>query len=141
MSTIEQAINKESVTVTEKKRSGESLFSRFLKLLCSVRLGVSLLVLLGLACFIGMLVMQQNVQGFERYFLELTPAQRLVYGKLGLFDIYHAWYFNALLCLVSLNIILASIDRFPKTWPFVSKPSLTVPVRWLREQKHLLDAQ
>lgn len=135
MSTIEQAINKESVSVSAKKRPAESLFSRFLKLICSVRLGVTLLVLLGLACFIGMIVMQQNVEGFDRYFLELTPAQRLVYGSLGLFNIYHVWYFNALIGLVSLNIILASIDRFPKTWPFASKPSMTVPVRWLKEQK------
>ena len=135
MSTIEQIVTKGAAVQTAKKRSGESLLTRFLKLLCSVRLGVILLVLLGLACFIGMIVMQQSVDGFERYFLELTPAQRLVYGKLGLFDIYHAWYFNALLALLSLNIILASIDRFPKTWPFVSRPNITVPVRWLKDQQ------
>ena len=135
MSTIEQVITKNAVNIYAKSGSGESLLSRFLRLLCSVRLGVILLVLLGLACLIGMLIMQQNVDGFERYFLQLTPAQRLVYGKLGLFDIYHAWYFNGLLCLVSLSIIMASIDRFPKTWLFASKPNLTVPVRWLREQK------
>ena len=64
-----------------------------------------------------------------------------MYGKLGIFDIYHAWYFNALLCLVSLNIILASIDRFPKTWLFASKPNLTVPVRWLREQKQTAELE
>ena len=140
MSTIEQAINnKESATLTKTKKPGESLFSRFLKLLCSVKLGVTLLVLLGLACFIGMVVMQQNVDGFDRYFLELTPAQRLVYGRLGLFNIYHVWYFNVLLGVLSLNIILASIDRFPKTWTFVSKPNLTVPLRWLREQKQTAD--
>src|SRR6185295_1754504 len=111
----EQAIStKDAAVFSARSGSRESLFSRFLKLLCSVRLGVTLLVLLGLACLTGMLIMQQNVEGFERYFLQLAPAQRLVYGKLGIFDIYHAWYFNALLCLVSLNIILASIDRFPK---------------------------
>ncbi len=136
MSTLEQTVV-EAVTRNNVRPSArESLFSRFLSLLCSVRLGVTLLVLLALACLIGMLVMQQNVEGFARYFAELTPAQRLVYGKLGLFDIYHSWYFNALLCLVSLNIVLASIDRFPRTWLFVSKPNLTVPVRWLRDQKH-----
>jgi cytochrome c biogenesis protein len=100
-----------------------------------VRLGVTLLVLLGLLCFLGMIIMQQSVDGFDRYFADLTPAQRLVYGRLGLFDIYHAWYFNALLALLSLNIILASIDRFPKTWLFVSKPVLAPPVRWLADQK------
>ena len=135
MSTIEQVITKDTTGISAKVRSGESLLSGFLRLICSVRLGVTLLVLLGLACLTGMLIMQQNVEGFERYFLQLTPAQRLVYGKLGIFDIYHAWYFNGLLSLVSLSIILASIDRFPKTWIFASKTSLTVPVRWLREQK------
>lgn len=113
----------------------ESLLSRFLGILCSVRLGVVLLILLGLACFVGMLIMQQNVDGFEGYYAQLTPSQRLVYGSLGLFDIYHAWYFNALLALVSMNIILASIDRFPKTWRIVSKPNLTVPMHWLLARK------
>ena len=141
MSTVEQIVSKTSVNLSAKSKPGESILSRFLRLICSVRLGVTLLSLLGLACLIGMLIMQQNVDGFDRYFAELTPAQRLVYGNLGLFDIYHAWYFNALLALVSMNIVLASIDRFPKTWLFVSKPNLTVPVRWLREQKQTAELQ
>ena len=141
MSTLEQTIMSPAGDTSAKRYKGESIFGRFLKLLCSVRLGVTLLVMLGLACLIGMLVMQQNVAGFDRYFSVLTPAQRLVYGKLGIFDIYHSWYFNALLCMVSINIILASIDRFPKTWRFVSKPNLTVPVRWLRDQKQTAELQ
>jgi cytochrome c biogenesis protein len=115
--------------------------SKFLRLACSVRLGVVLLCLLGLACLIGMLIMQQNVDGFENYYATLTPAQRLLYGKLGVFNIYHVWYFNVLLCLLSLNIILASIDRFPKTWKFVSKPQVVVPARWLNDQKQSVSFQ
>jgi cytochrome c biogenesis protein len=118
-----------------KVRAGESYFARFLKFVCSVRLGVTLLVLLGLACLVGMLIMQENVDGFENYYAALTPAQQLVYGKLDLFDIYHSWYFSALLAVLSLNIILASIDRFPKSWAVVSKPPLTPPLRWLRDQR------
>lgn len=135
MSTLEQAVVGGKPTVSQTDRQRESLISRFIRFSCSVRLGVTLLILLALACFIGMIIMQQNVDGFERYFADLTPAQRLVYGSLGIFDIYHVWYFNALLAALSLNIILASIDRFPKTWKFVSKPNITVPIRWLREQK------
>jgi cytochrome c biogenesis protein len=115
--------------------------TRTLKLLCSVRFGVILLILLGLACLVGMLVMQQNVDGFDRYFADLTPAQKLVYGKLGVFDIYHSWYFNALLALLSMNIILASVDRLPKAWKFFSKPTVTVPVRWLRDQKQTAEVE
>ena len=135
MSTLEESIGAAPTEALSRKRNNESIVSRLLKLFCSVRLGVGLLIVLGLACFIGMLVMQQNVDGFDRYFAELTPSQRLVYGYLGLFDIYHAWYFNALLAVLSLNIVLASIDRFPKTWLFASKPNVSVPIRWLRDQR------
>ena len=134
MSALEETITNLPTEPRSDARRGPSPVTRALKFACSVRLGVGLLIALGLACFIGMLVMQQNVDGFDRYFAELTPSQRLVYGYLGLFDIYHAWYFNALLAVLSLNIVLASIDRFPKTWLFASKPNLTVPVRWLRDQ-------
>jgi cytochrome c biogenesis protein len=112
-----------------------TLAAQVLKLFSSVRLGVVLLCLLAIACLIGMLIMQQSVDGFENYYATLTPAQRLVYGKLGFFDIYHSGYFNVLLLVLSLNIILASIDRFPKAWRYFRKPQLTVPLRWLAEQK------
>lgn len=135
MSAIEETITEAPAKAPSRERSQDSFLSRFLNLFCSVRLGVGLLIALGLACLIGMVIMQQNVDGFDRYFAELTPSQRLVYGRLGFFDIYHAWYFNALLAVLSLNIVLASIDRFPKVWTFASKPNLTVPLRWLRDQK------
>ncbi len=134
MSTAEHLVSKSRTGISEKMKPADSFASKFLRFICSVRFGVSLLVLLGTACFIGMVVMQQNVEGFDRYFAELTPSERLVYGQLGLFNIYHAWYFNALIAVLSLNIILASINRFPKTWKYVSGPTITVPLRWLREQ-------
>lgn len=132
---MEEIIVKTPASPVVKQKAKDSVLSRFLKFLCSVRLGIVLLILLALACLIGMLIMQQNVPDFANYYAQLTPAQRLVYTRLGFFDIYHSWYFNALLALLSLNIILASIDRFPKTWAAVAKPNFTVPVRWLREQK------
>ena len=134
MATIEGNITAAAISVRPKS-AGESFLSRFLGMLASVRFGIVLLCLLALACLIGMLVMQQNVDGFENYYAALTPAQRLVYGKLGLFNIYHVWYFNGLLFLLSLNIVLASIERLPKTWVFVSKPQVTVPARWIKDQK------
>lgn len=135
MSVLEESPSDIGIKLPVKSKKKDSLLMGLLNVLCSVRLGVILLVLLALACLIGMLIMQQNVDGFEAYYAQLTPAQRLVYGSLGFFDIYHVWYFNALLALLSLNIILASIDRIPKAWVYVSKPTLQVPVRWLKEQR------
>ncbi len=135
MSVIEKTANEIIVNSPVRETRGETLFSRFLKLLCSVRFGIILLIAVGLLCFLGMIIMQQNIEGFERYYAELTPAQKLVYGSVGLFDIYHSWYFNALLLVLSFNIVLASIDRFPKTWTFVSKPKLDASLKWLRHQE------
>ena len=51
-----------------------------------------------------MVVMQVNVEGFDKYYAELSPATRLLFGTLNFFDIYHAWYFNFLLLVLSLNL-------------------------------------
>ncbi|HEV7843243.1 MAG TPA: cytochrome c biogenesis protein ResB, partial [Pyrinomonadaceae bacterium] len=115
--------------------AASSGITKLLNLLSSVRFGVVMLVLLVIASMIGMLVMQQNVEGFDKYYVELTPSQQFLWGKLGWFDIYHVWYFNALLLILSLNIVLASIDRFPKAWTFISRPKLDAGATWLKGQE------
>src|ERR1043165_2878535 len=82
------------------KQAPVPFLNRVLNLLSSVRFGIILLVLLVIASMIGMLIVQQNVEGFDKYFAELTPSQKLLYGWLGFFDIYHAWYFNVLLLVL-----------------------------------------
>src|SRR5919107_1021522 len=135
MSAIEETKTEIGVQKAAPRVASASVLTRVLDFLSSVRFGVSLLVLLSVACMIGMLVMQQNMEGFDKYYLDLSPATRLLFGALGFFDIYHAWYFNALLLVLSLNIVLASIDRFPKAWTFVSRPKLDASAHWLRGQE------
>ncbi|HEU4597773.1 MAG TPA: cytochrome c biogenesis protein ResB [Pyrinomonadaceae bacterium] len=120
---------------TVETKPHHSPIDRLMILLSSVRFGVVLLVLAGAACMVGMLVMQVNVEGFDKYYAELTPSQQLLYGKLGFFDIYHAWYFNALLLVLSLNIVLSSIDNLPKAWTFISRPKLVASRHWLEGQE------
>jgi cytochrome c biogenesis protein len=134
MSAIEETKPEVGVR-TAPARRGVPLTTRAVKLLSSVRFGVTLLVLLVVACMIGMLIMQQNVDGFDKYYAELTPAQKFLYGKLGFFDIYHVWYFNLLLLVLSLNIVLASIDRFPTAWTYIRRKKLDPEPRWLRRQE------
>ncbi len=115
-------------------RSKESILDKVLRLLSSVRFGIIMLSLLLVCCMIGMLVMQINVDGFQEYYRSLTPAQRAVYGGLGWFDIYKVWYFSLLLAITGLNIILASIDRFPAAWQYIVKPKLTASPKFIAAQ-------
>lgn len=111
------------------------LINRALDFLSSVRFGVTLLCILVVLAMVGMLVMQQNVQGFDTYYASLTPAQKLVFGYLGLFDIYHSWYFSLFLLILSLNIVLASIERFPSAWSYIARPKTSGTLGWLTSRK------
>ncbi len=117
------------------KSSAKPVLNRSVDFLSSVRFGVFLLIILVILSIVGMVIIQQNVQGFDSYFASLTPAERTVYGSLGLFDIYHSWYYNFLLLILSLNIILASIDRFPTAWSYLVSPKVKATKDWLLNQK------
>jgi cytochrome c biogenesis protein len=125
-----------SKTGGRQKPTGlNAVIDGFLNLLSSVPFGIVLLSLLIIACMIGMLIQQQELESFPAYFAELTPAEKVVYGYLGFFDIYHAAYFHLLLLLLSLNIILASIDHFPAAWSFISRKKLTASPTFAMAQK------
>jgi cytochrome c biogenesis protein len=106
-----------------------------LNLISSVPFGIVQLVLLIIACMIGMLIQQQGLETFSPYYDALTPAEKIVYGYLGFFNIYHAPYFNLLMLLLSLNIILASIDHFPAAWSFITRKKLTASPTFAMAQK------
>jgi len=112
-----------------------ALLNRIIGWVSSVRFGVALLCILVVLSMVGMLIIQQNVNGFDSYYASLTPAEKTIYGALGLFDIYHSWYFNLMLLVLSLNIVLASIDRFPSAWSYIVKPKLTATRKWLEAKK------
>jgi cytochrome c biogenesis protein len=114
--------------------SNEPLIDRLLRVLSSVRFGLLMLGLLVLSCFLGMAIMQSNVQGFETYYETLTNSEKLIFTKFGLFNVYGTIWFQALLALTSLSIILASIDHFPAAWRYVTRPKTVALAPYIRRQ-------
>ncbi len=127
MSAVEESIESRPVV----KRKTAPILNRMLDFISSVRFGVVQLCVLVVFAMAGMLILQQNVPGFDAYYISLTPAEKTVFASLGLFDIYHSWYFYLILLSLSLNIILASIDRFPSAWSYIVAPKLTATRDWL----------
>lgn len=128
-----------AVKVVTKK--SDSILDKTLRLLSSVRFGIVMLSILLTCCMIGMLVMQVNVDGFDKYFAHLKPAQVKIFGALGFFDIYRSRGFTLLLAITGLNIILASIDRFPAAWSYVRKPKLTASPKFIAAQMFNAEAE
>src|SRR6185369_4127515 len=85
-------------------------------------------------CLLGTVVMQQEMTGFAEYYASLTPAQKTLYGSLGLFNIYGSWYFAALLVVTGINIVISSLDRFPGAWRYIRRPKVEASKHYLRNQ-------
>lgn len=132
MSAAEETIKQERAS----KESSSPVINTALEFISSVRFGVVVLCILVFLSIVGMVVIQQNVQGFDAYYATRTPAEKMIFGWLGLFDVYYSWYYNLLLLILSLNIVLASIDRFPGAWSYIVDAKKTATRKWLLAQKN-----
>jgi cytochrome c biogenesis protein len=53
-------------------------------------------------------------------------------NAVGLFDVFHAWWFILLLGLLGANITLASIERFPQVWRLYARPHFLADAAFIR---------
>jgi cytochrome c biogenesis protein len=92
----------------------------------SVKLTVVLLVILGMTSSIGTLIPQgREALEFAR---SLSPQTFKLLSILDLFDMYHSLWFRLLIGLLTLNLVICSIDRFPgalKRFRTAPKPDRT----------------
>ena len=100
------------------------------RLLTSVRFAVVQIIVIAIAAVVGMTVRQ--LPGFasrtqadyvgqmdlmrERYVPALGRPLVDLMERLGLFAIFSAWWFSALLTLLVLSIIVCTLDRLPRLW-------------------------
>lgn len=70
-------------------------------LVSSMRFAISLLVVLSIASVIGT-VLQQN-QAYSSYVIEFGPFWFDVFRLLGLYDVYHSWWFLVILVFLVLS--------------------------------------
>ncbi len=99
-----------------------SLGRRIWQTLSSVRNGIILLILVGLASAAGTFILQRPLTIPEQMVRAYSPRTLLWLDRVGLTNVYHTWWFATLLGLLCVSILLASIDRFPNSWRFYSRP-------------------
>jgi len=96
--------------------------SRVLRTLSSIKTGVILLILVVIASAIGTVVLQRPTTEADQIERTYSPSALYWLDKLGLTDVFHAWWFVVLLVLVATSIVLVSIDRFPRAWKVLTNP-------------------
>ncbi len=97
---------------------------RFLRFLSSLECGLVLLGSLGTAVIIGTMILQRPMAREGQIEQIYAPQTVRLLNALGLFDVFHAWWFVLLLGLLGANITLASLERFPQVWRLFSRPHM-----------------
>jgi len=91
---------------------------------CSLKLTMFLLISLALTSIIGTILPQGATP--PEYIATISATKLQIYQKLGFFDMYHSWWFIALLCIFALNLTCCSIKRLPHVFKFISDPTLVL---------------
>ncbi len=83
----------------------------------SVKLTVTLLLSLAVTSIIGTLIKQNATQDF--YIRAYGEYFYRLFDLLDIIDMYHSWWFQLLLILLVLNIVVCSIERLSATWKII----------------------
>src|SRR5271169_1404723 len=105
--------------------SRQSSFDKFLQFFSSLKCGLSLLGLLGISMILGTFILQRPMTQEGQIEQIYAPQVVRLLNAIGLFDVFHAWWFILLLGLLGANIALASLERFPQVWRLFARPHLT----------------
>ncbi|MEI6609502.1 MAG: cytochrome c biogenesis protein ResB [Deltaproteobacteria bacterium] len=92
------------------KTDGKDWVSKIWGFLTSLKLVIILLLILS-ALLIAGTVIEQN-KSLQEYYRFYQPGTVDLFSKLGLFDMYHSWWFVACLSLLALNITACTMDRY-----------------------------
>jgi len=90
--------------------------------LSSIKTGVVLIILVVIFSAAGTVILQRPMTDPDDMQRAYSPAMLRILDATGLSDVFHARWFVALMVLVSLCIIAASVERFPNAWRYFSRP-------------------
>ncbi len=111
------------VNVDPKKKGHWDIVFDFFR---SVKLTIFLLILLAIISIAGTLIKQNATS--EEYIQRYGLALYNILDFFILFDMYHSWWFSAILLLLVINLIACSLQRLPVVWRQVFRESTGKPL-------------
>ena len=100
----------------------KSGLSKIWQTLSSIKTGVVLIILVVIFSAAGTVILQRPMTDPDDMARAYSPAMLRFLDATGLTDVFHTPWFVALMILVSLSIIAASVERFPNAWRFFARP-------------------
>lgn len=107
------------MSANKKKKS---FFDMVWDWLCSLKVNVIILISLAVTSIFGTIIPQGKKP--DIYMKFAGPKWYAFFKATQLDDMYHSYWFIALLGLLCVTITVCSIDKFPAVWRFFVKPKL-----------------
>ena len=101
----------------KKEYKSANFFSRLWEFFASIRLTVVLLLSLAATSIIGTVIPQN--QSPADYFHNYGEFFYNFFSVLNIFDMYHSWWFQVLLLMLTINVVVCSLNRLSATWKIV----------------------
>ncbi|HMA86327.1 MAG TPA: cytochrome c biogenesis protein ResB [Desulfosalsimonadaceae bacterium] len=120
-----------------QSRMTENLINQVWKFFASVKLSVVVLLSLAATSVIGTII-PQNASPMM-YIQRYGETLHSIFNALNFFDMYHAWWFQLLMGLLTINIIVCSIDRLSKTWKIIFPKKINFQANRFRKSPNRVD--
>jgi cytochrome c biogenesis protein len=101
--------------------SRKSILESVWSALSSIKFAIIILIIIAASSVIGT-VLKQNASP-EEYVRAFGPRAFEAFRFFGINDLYHSWWFELMLILLSLSILVCSADRIPALLKSISRPS------------------
>lgn len=121
-----------------ESRVSANYFDSLWKFFASVKLTVVVLLSLAVLSIIGTLIPQN--QSPAEYFKAFGPFKYQLLATLDIFDMYNSWWFQLLIILLVVNIIICSIDRLRVTGKVIFNRSPKFKLQSYRNRNNRQDA-
>lgn len=118
----------------QKKETPSLYFNNCWHFFTSVKLTVILLLLLAVTSVFGTLIPQNKTSA--AYIHEYGETLYRLFSVLGIFDMYHSWWFQFLLLMLTINIIVCSADRLSAIWRVIFNKRPSFVLSRFREMSH-----
>lgn len=100
------------------------LFNQLWDFFSSVKLAIFTLCALATTSIIGTIIPQGESYAF--YVKNYGPRTAYFFQILDIPEMYYSWWFLGLLGILSTNLIICSIERFPRVWKIIHDDNLAI---------------
>lgn len=111
------------MTMSRIKKYLKNVSDLFIEEFSSVKLAITLFILLAITTLIGTIIPEEPMVGRAELIRKYGLQNYQLLRSIGFTDVFHSWWYLALLTSLGINLIVASVKRvFPKcgrafTWP------------------------